>query len=275
MLYRGFSQDELEQEYSPRSMIGGDLTPYLDSYAALSAQHRAQMEVIGNVSYGDGTAQVLDFFPAKGAGAPLHVFIHGGYWQALSQNESAMMAPALVEAEQSFATLNYTLAPEARIGDMIEECRDALLWMAANAPDLGFDPSRITLSGHSAGAQLAAMVMATSADELARAGLRVRDVILISGVYDLEPISLTTVNDPLQLTPVEIHDLSPILHLPAPGPRYHVTVAERDTPEFIRQSRDYAELLRKAGHSVSFDLKKGMQHFDIIMHPGTFLPASQ
>ncbi|MEW2919503.1 alpha/beta hydrolase [Ruegeria sp. ANG10] len=275
MLYRGFSQEELEQEYSPRSMIGGDLTPYLDSYAALSAQHRAQMEVIGNVSYGDGRAQVLDFFPAKGAGAPLHVFIHGGYWQALSQNESAMMAPALVEAEQSFATLNYTLAPEARIGDMIDECRDALLWLAANAPDLGFDPSRITLSGHSAGAQLAAMVMANSADALARAGLRVREVILISGVYDLEPISLTSVNDPLQLTPVEIHDLSPILHLPAPGPRYHVTVAERDTPEFVRQSRDYAELLRKAGHSVSFDLKKGMQHFDIIMHPGTFLAGSK
>ncbi len=273
MLYRGFTQAELDQEYSPRSMIGGDLTPYLNSYAALSAQYRAQMDVIGNVSYGDSTAQVLDFFPAKGAGAPLHVFIHGGYWQALSQLESAMMAPALVEAEYSFATLNYTLAPDARIGDMIDECRNALLWLAANAPDLGFDPSRVTLSGHSAGAQLASMVMATSADALARAGLRVRDVILISGVYDLEPISLTPVNEPLQLTPVEVHDLSPIRHLPAPGPRYRVTVGERDTPEFIRQSRDYAELLRKAGHSVSFDLQNGVQHFDIIMHPATFLAA--
>ena len=275
MLYRGFSQAELDQQYSPRSMIGGDLTPYVDSYAALSAQHRAWMEVKENLAYGDSPSQVLDFFPAKGAGAPLHVFIHGGYWQALSQRESAMMAPALVEAEQSFATLNYTLAPDARLDQMIEECRDALLWLASEAPALGFDPSRITLSGHSAGAQLVTMVMATSADLLARAGLRVRDVILISGVYDLEPISLTPVNDPLQLTPVEIHDLSPILHLPAPGPRYHVTVAERDTPEFIRQSRDYAELLRKAGHSVSFDLQMGMQHFDIIMHTGTFLPVSR
>ncbi len=275
MLYRGFTQDELDQEYSPRSMIGGDLTPYINSYAALSAQHRAQMEVKENLAYGDSPTQVLDFFPAKGGGAPLHVFIHGGYWQALSQRESAMMAPAMIEAEQSFATLNYTLAPEARLGHMVEECRSALLWLASNAGSLGFDPSRITLSGHSAGAQLATMVMATSADALARAGLRVREVILISGVYDLEPISLTPVNDPLQLTPVEVHDLSPILHLPAPGPRYRVTVAERDTSEFIRQSRDYAELLRKAGHSVSFDLQMGMQHFDIIMHPGTFLPHTQ
>ncbi len=275
MLYRGFTQTELDQEYSPRSMIGGDLTPYLDSYAALSAQYRAQMEVRENLAYGDSPTQVLDFFPAKGAGAPLHVFIHGGYWQALSQRESAMMAPALIEAEHSFATLNYTLAPDARIGEMVEECRDALLWLAAQAETLGFDPSRITLSGHSAGAQLVSMVMAGSANDLARAGLRVRDVILISGVYDLEPISLTPVNDPLQLTPVEVNDLSPIRHLPRPGPRYHVTVAERDTPEFIRQSRDYAELLRKAGHSIGFDLKKGMQHFDIIMHPGTFLPVSR
>ncbi|MES0826736.1 alpha/beta hydrolase [Ruegeria sp. SCP11] len=275
MLYRGFTQAELDQEYSPRSMIGGDLTPYLESYAALSAQHRAQMDVIGNISYGDGTAQVLDFFPARVTNGPLHVFIHGGYWQALSQRESAMMAPAIVEAGNAFATLNYTLAPAARIGHMIAECRDALLWLAANARDLGFDPSQITLSGHSAGAQLVSMVMATSADALARSGLRVRDVILISGVYDLEPISLTPVNDPLQLTPVEVHDLSPILNLPAPGPRYHITVAERDTPEFIRQSRDYAEFLRKGGHSVSFDLKSGMQHFDIIMHPSTFLPASR
>ncbi len=275
MLYRGFTQAELDQEYSPRSMIGGDLTPYLDSYAALSAQHRAQMEVRENLAYGDSPTQVLDFFPAKGAGAPLHVFIHGGYWQALSQRESAMMAPALIEAEHSFATLNYTLAPDARIGEMVEECRDALLWLAAQAGTLGFDPSRITLSGHSAGAQLVSMAMAGSANDLARAGLRVRDVILISGVYDLEPISLTPVNDPLQLTPVEVNDLSPIRHLPRPGPRYHVTVAERDTPEFIRQSRDYAELLRKAGHSVGFELKKGMQHFDIIMHPGVFLPVSR
>jgi len=275
MLYRGFSHEELEREYSPSSMIGGDLSPYLASYDALSAQARASLQVKENLPYGQSPTQVLDFFPAKGAGAPLHVFVHGGYWQALSQRESSMMAPALVDAEQSFASLNYTLAPDARLDQMISECRDALLWLASNAFSLGFDPSRVTLSGHSAGAHLVAMVMATSADALARAGLRVRDVVLVSGIYDLEPISLTSVNDPLQLTPLEIHDLSPILHLPVPGPRYHVTVAERDTREFIRQSREYAELLRKGGHSVGFDLKKGMQHFDIIMHPGTFLPAGQ
>ena len=272
MLYRGFTQTELEQEYSPRSMVGGDLTPYLASYSALSVQARAELEVQENLSYGDSPAQVLDFFPASVAKAPLHVFIHGGYWQALSQRESALMAPALHENGQAFATLNYTLAPEARLGQMVEECRQALLWLAVWSETLGFDPSHVTLSGHSAGGHLVTMIMATSSNALAQAGLRVRNVILISGVYDLEPISLTSVNSPLQLTKVEIHYLSPCLNLPAPGPRFRVTAAERDTPEFIRQSRDYAELMRKSGHSVSFDLQHGKHHFDIIMSSGTFLP---
>ena len=230
------------------------------------------VQVQEKLTYGDSLQQVLDFFPAHAANAPLHIFIHGGYWQALSQRESAMMAPALIESGQAFATLNYTLAPDARIADMIDECRTALVWLSAKAETLGFDPSRITLSGHSAGAHLAAMVMATSSDALANTRLRVRDVILISGIYDLEPISQTSTNAPLNLTAVDVHDLSPILNLPMPGPRYRVTVAERDTPEFIRQSRDYAGLLRKAGHSVSFDLQKGLHHFDIILHAGTFLP---
>ncbi|WP_299662526.1 alpha/beta hydrolase [uncultured Ruegeria sp.] len=274
MLYRGFTQIELAQEYSPSAMVGGDITPYLTSYATLSAKARAELEVKENTAFGDTPRQVLDFFPASLPNAPLHVFIHGGYWQALSQRESALMAPALHENGYAFATLNYTIAPEARLGQMVEECRNALLWLASQADTLGYDPSHIILSGHSAGAHLAAMVMATSSDLLAKAGLRIRDVILISGVYDLEPISQTPVNEPLQLTPVEIHDLSPILNLPLPGPRYHVTVAERDTAEFIRQSRTFAELLRKAGHSVSFDLQQGMHHFDIIMHGSTFVPPA-
>ncbi len=273
MLYRGFSQEELVQEYSPSSMVGGDISPYLSSYAALSVEARASLTVHENLQYGSGPTHVLDFFPGRNSDAPLHVFIHGGYWQALSQRDSAMMAPAIVESGHAFATLNYTIAPDARLGEMIAECRQALLWLASRAAELGFDPSNITISGHSAGGHLAAMVMATAADELNKAGLTVREVILISGVFDLEPVAQTPVNDPIQLTPQEIQELSPVLNLPAPGPHYRVTVAERDTPEFVRQSREYAELLRKAGHSVSFDLQKGLHHFDIILHSASFASA--
>ena len=270
MNYRGFTKEELALEYSPSSMVGGDLTPYLEAYAVLSEKARAELTVQENLAYGSGPTHLLDFFPAKTNDAPLHVFIHGGYWQALSQREAANMAPSIVASGSAFATLNYTLAPGARLGQMVDECRDALLWLASQARDLGFDPSRVTLSGHSAGAHLVAMVLALYGGQLADAGMTVTDQILISGVFDLEPIAQTPVNDPLQLTPEDFDTLSPIHHLPPETTRTRVTVGERDTAEFIRQSREYAEILRKAGREVSFDLQLGRHHFDIVLHATTF-----
>lgn len=273
MNYRGFTAEELEREYQPSSMIGGDFRPYLAAYHALSREARDNHTVRENLSYGSSPAHVLDYFPAAASDAPLHVFIHGGYWQALSQQQSAGMAPGLLASGQAFATLNYTLAPDARLGDMIGECRDALIWLAGRATDLGFDPARLTLSGHSAGAHLVASLLGREGEALAADGINVTDAILISGVFDLEPISLMTVNDPLQLTEVEIDTLSPLNMPPPRSSRIRVTVGERDTAEFVRQSRSYAEYLRKAGVEVSFDLQKGKHHYDIIMHDPSFLPV--
>ncbi len=273
MTYRGFSPDELERQYSPSVMVGGDISHYLAAYADMSAAARVELEVLENLKYGNLKSNILDFFPASEANAPLHVFVHGGYWQALSQRESALVAKPLVRAGQAFATLNYTLAPKARLDEMITECGRALLWLAERAEKLGFDPGRITLSGHSAGAHLAAMALYRFGEDLKQTDLVIRDLVLISGIYDLEPIAQTSVNKPLQLTDKDIASLSPIHHLPPADVRTRVTVAERDTREFIRQSRDFAALLRKAGRDVSFDVQKGMHHFDIIMHPDSFFPA--
>lgn len=273
MNYRGFSEEELEREYQPSSMIGGNFWPYVAAWQALGSAARADHKLRADLAYGPAATHVLDYFPAAPR-APLHVFIHGGYWQALTQKDSAGMAPGVLAGGQAFATLNYTLAPQARLGQMVAECRDALIWLAGQAAELGFDPSRITLSGHSAGAHLVAMLLTTEAAALAAAGITITDAILISGVFDLEPISLVTVNDPLQLTPAEIATLSPMHQLPQMGTRYRVTVGECDTAEFVRQSRAYAEKLRKAGLTVSFDLQRGVHHYDIIMQDGSFRPLA-
>ncbi|MEX0284903.1 MAG: alpha/beta hydrolase [Paracoccaceae bacterium] len=274
MNYYGYSKAELEVEYSPSSMVGGDINPYLAAYSALSAAQRVQMSVHENLQYGPDEAHVLDFFPAATPNAPLHVFIHGGYWQALSHRDSASMAGDIVNSGQSFATLNYTIAPVGRLGQMARECRDALIWLAGSADELGFDPARLTLSGHSAGAHLVATVLSLYGDDLRRAGLTVTDAILVSGVFDLEPIAETSVNDALHLTPAEISELSPMALLPRDVQNVRVTVAERDTTEFVRQSRAYAEHLRKNGQAVTFDLQRGLHHFDIILFSSTFQPIT-
>ena len=273
MEYRGFSFQELALEYSPRATVGGDFAHYLAAYVALSERARNLLPARVNLPYGSTPQQVLDYFPGPAEDSPLHVFLHGGYWQALDQSASAGMAPGIVEDGCAFATLNYTLAPQGRIGDMVDECRAALTWLGSNSNDLGFDPARVTLSGHSAGAHLAAMALSLHGDCFGNPGLRITDAVLISGIYDLEPIALVPVNDPLQLTDQEISELSPMAYLPPESVRVRVTVADGDTGEFIRQSRDYAEKLRKCGRQVSFDLQQGRHHFDIIMHRETFRPG--
>lgn len=231
MSYRDFDPIALEREYSPSSMLDVDVSEFIDIYIDQSAGARADLSVFENLQYGSGPAQVLDYFPANLAASPLHVFIHGGYWQQLSHRESASMAPDILRNDSSFATLNYTLAPEASISEMVEECRLGLAWLIDNAEKLGFDPTQITISGHSAGAHLAAMLLS---GENGDAEFNPKSVILISGVFDLEPIRLTSVNDPLNLSKKTADLLSPMKLAPSAVSNVKIIVAENDTAEFKR-----------------------------------------
>jgi len=104
--YRSMPRAMLEREYSPSSMVGGDISGYLAAYAERSAKARRDFPCREDVRYGGSQAEVLDFFPAPVRDAPLFVFVHGGYWQELSQKESAPMAAQLLAAGFAFATLN-------------------------------------------------------------------------------------------------------------------------------------------------------------------------
>lgn len=263
-LYRGFDAETLEREYSPSSVIGGDYMPFARRYVAESEAARGMPGVQEDLSYGPGKAQVLDYFPAGTPGAPLHVFIHGGYWQELSQKESAAMAPGIIAAGSAFVTLNYTLAPRATLSEIVDEIALAFHWLSANSDELGFDRQRITLSGHSAGAHLAAMMLSRSHE------LSIERLILISGVFDLTPIPDTSVNDALRLDRDDVLSLSPMMLQPVLKPAVDIVVAERDTAEFRRQSRDYYRYLLDACIPATFREIAGLNHFDIILEPSVF-----
>ncbi len=242
-------------------MLGGDISDYLKTYAERSADARRNFACREDLRYGPPEAEVLDFFPAASPDAPLFVFIHGGYWHELSHKESAPMAARLLEAGFAFATLNYTLAPRATVAVMIEEVARALRFLQESASDLGFDPRRITLSGHSAGAHLAAMQIMRRAPPFASDGLE--HLLLLSGIYDLEPIALTSINGPLGLSTAQARSLSPMSLTPVIHPRVTVAVAERDTREFRRQSKDFALHLGRHGLDARHLLVPGRNHFDI------------
>ncbi|MEY4607033.1 MAG: hypothetical protein RLY45_1793 [Actinomycetota bacterium] len=248
---------ECEREYSPSSRVGGSAAPFVADYEARSAAASAALGVREEV-LADGTRLV------RGEpGAPLLVFVHGGYWQALSAASSAYLAPGAVGLGWSYAALEYTIAPTGTLPAMVDECRRGLTraveHLAATA-----NPAGLVLAGHSAGAHLAAMV-AIAADP----PVPVDRVVLVSGVFDLRPLLRTTVNDPLQLDESSASALSPMLlgagDSCAAG-RTEVVVAwgDNDTAAFAAQSRDYAAVLHAAGARVSAFECAGRHHFDIV-----------
>jgi arylformamidase len=255
-----------EREYSPSSCIGGDYAPFLERYRRESAAAHRALPVLRDLPYGPAPAQRLDFFPAPEAARPagLLVYVHGGYWQELSKALSAFLAPAWHAAGLAHAVLGYTLAPAARLPQIVDECRAALAWLRAHAGELGFDADDVVVAGSSAGGYLAAACAAASPPP--------RGIVPVSGIFDVAPLVGTSINDALGLDAATAASLD--LLASGPPPRCSAVVAwgEVETSEFKRQSRAYAARVAAGGAPCTTIEVAGRNHFDVVLDLGD--PAS-
>lgn len=283
--WRGLDAAAREREYSPSSCIGGNYQPFIDDYVQRSAAARAALAGRLHLAYGAGARQRLDLFvpavaaaaaaaapaavaavpavesgAAQGRAPPLLVFIHGGYWQELSKEESAFAAIDAVRQGIAFAALDYTLAPAATVGDMVAECRQALAWLHGRAEELGFDAARVVVAGSSAGAHLAAMCALPGPGESV-----VKAAILVSGIFDLEPLVGTSINQALGLDAAHARALSPALADLTGFPPAIVCWGAVETSEFKRQGREFAAALQRAGTPFNTIEVPGRNHFDVVL----------
>ena len=260
-----------ESEYSPSSCIGGNYEPFIQAYAERSREARFRTPGRLDLAYGKRTSQRLDLFvppaaPGSAGLPPLLVFIHGGYWQELSKHESAFAATHCVEQGIAYAALDYTLAPHASVAQMVGECRDAVAWLHANAATLGFDAQRIVVAGSSAGAHLAAMTaLPGSMGAIASSVPPVNAAVLVSGIYELEPLLGTSINDALGLTLDSAREASPAQRALQGFPSTIVCWGELETREFKRQSRDFAARLERVGTACQTFEVAQRNHFDVIL----------
>lgn len=251
-----------EREYSPSSAIGGNYAPFLEQYRALSARAYDTLPVERNLRYGTAPRATLDYFlaPASARRPGLLVYIHGGYWQELSKDQSAFLAPAWHAAGFAHAVVGYTLAPEARLPQIVAECRSALAWLQEHAESLGFDPHKVVVAGSSAGGYLAA----ACAD---RSPTPVRGIVPVSGIYDVAPLIGTTINEALGLDAPS----AATLDLLSPACRFCPAVVawgEVETSEFKRQSRAFASRLEAAGTPCTILEIPDRNHFDVVLELG-------
>ncbi len=273
-VFREYDQQALDAEYNNREKVP-DSADWLQRYAIASAEARAALDCRLDVVYGMHPGERLDVFPARGGPAPVHVFVHGGYWHRLDKSDSSFVARAFQPSGAAVVVINYALIPTVDLDELVRQCRASIVWVHRNAASFGGDPARIFVSGHSAGGHLAAMLLST--DWAAFAGLPA-DVVKagcgISGLYDLEPIRLSYLNEVLKLTPESARRLSPVHGLPPRSGPLLLAVGGLEGPEYHRQGEELAAVWRtKRLPCQTLDMP-GLHHFSILSEledPGTTL----
>jgi arylformamidase len=253
-IYRGMDRAALDAAYNNGAAVA-NREDYINRWSARSAQIRAMPGAGLDIAYGAAPRARFDYLPAPKAAGPLFAFIHGGYWQRNSKEAFAFVADGPHAHGISVAVLGYTLAPEARLGDIVREIEQALTVLASKDGELGFDPDKIYVGGWSAGGHLTACA---SQWPMVRGGLA------ISGIYDLEPMALCYINDKLRLDRNEIETLSPLHTLRAGMAPVHLAAGGSELPELQRQSTIMKERADALGLPMTLGLLPGLHHYSIM-----------
>ncbi|BAY61607.1 putative esterase [Calothrix brevissima NIES-22] len=265
MLYRNFgTQAELDAEYNAAE-LGIDITSYINFYATSSFKVREELTCHLSIPFGPTLAEHLDIFPASRPGAPILVFIHGGYWIMLSSKEFSFVAKGMVAADVTVIVINYALCPKVTIDEIVRQNRAAIAWIYNNAESFGADPNRIYVSGHSAGGHLTAMLMATDwKNDYGLPQNIIKGGCAISGLFDLMPFPYTWLQPKLQLTWGEVLRNSPIRHIPPQAGSLIVTYGGEETKEFQRQSQDFLAAWKAKGLEGEYLPQPAQNHFTAI-----------
>ncbi len=263
IVFGSYTAAELSFQYSPRATV----SDAADIMARWRVEGSAwQKSRTAELHYGTKPSQTLDIYIPDGVKSPpLHVYIHGGYWQALDKRDNGHLCAELVKAGVAVAVLNYSLCPPGTISDIITECREALKLLHGIAGEYGCDRDRITASGHSAGGHLVAMLASTHWPQIDPDLPRdlIKGVVSISGLFDLEPLRHTGLNNALGLTEETARQSSPVfLNLVATGP-FIAAVGGDESDEFRRQSRDYADHWADRRKDIRYLECPGLNHFTI------------
>lgn len=248
-----------------------DFVPEFEAIAAETAQRsralasRATMR--RDIAYGDTPRAVLDLiFPDNPApGAPLHMFIHGGYWRSGEKADHTCVAEPVLAAGGIAAIVEYDLMPGTRLGAIVTQIRQAARWLADNAAGFGADPARLTASGHSAGGHLASLLAATAPGEAPVHLLPMRGLMMVSGIYDLSEIPGSFLRHENRMTTDEARDYSPLSATHHPVPVRIIALGQEETAPFHQQAQALHERLTGTNHASELLIEPGLNHMNVVL----------
>ncbi len=256
VLYRGMDRAALDAAYNNTAAVGQEKrNRYMADWTARSKALFDKVRAKRDLRYGEAPRNRLDFLPGGRPNAPTFAFIHGGYWQWSDKETYSFIAEGLLAHGINVALIEYTLAPAIKMEGIVAEVKRAVGWLMSHLGELGAARDGIYVGGHSAGGHLTAAVVGEPG---------VKGALPLSGLFDLEPIRLSYLNDAVRMDEAEARRHSPLLHLPDKAPPVVVSVGDDELPELRRQSADYYAAWTKKGLKGRYLPLAGREHYNVL-----------
>jgi arylformamidase len=264
-VFAGYDQVELDAAY--------DQSAYAPLSAQIQARRAANSKLVlarlgdpTRIAYGPTEVEKLDIHRAKRPHAPVFVFIHGGAWLSGSARDYAVYAEPFVDAGATLVLPDFTAVSKVggNLNVMADQVRRAIAWAYLNAASYGGDPKRFYVGGHSSGGHLCGV--AVTSDWSTVRGVApdfIKGAVLMSGMYDLVPVSLSSRREYVNFDPATIDALSSLRHIDRLRAPIVVTYGTSETPEFQRQNRDFAAAVKAAGKPVQLIEATSYNHFEM------------
>jgi arylformamidase len=240
-VFRDYDQKALDDQYEQRAWV-----PHADEiirgYAIKSDQVRSRIGEPRTEKYGPTAVERLDIY---GEGKKAFLFVHGGAWKRQSSREQAFAAEPIIKAGAAYVALNFALLSTVTLPEMVAQVCRGIDWVHQNLS------REVVLCGHSSGGHLGGCAVTRLP--------YIKSALLVSGIYDLLPVRLSARNDYVRIDERLEHEYSPIRHIDKIRCPVTVAWAEKESAEFFRQSKEFAEKL-----GAPAIIGKGLNHFEIV-----------
>jgi arylformamidase len=265
LVWMDMDQVELDAAYD-QAFYAPMRLEIINRYASTSEEARRRIGQPVRLSYGPTAVEKLDIYRTKRANAPVFVFIHGGAWLGGEAKNYAFPAEMFVNAGAHYVVLDFIAIREAG-GDlrvMAEQVRRGIAWVHKNASSFGGDASRLYIGGHSSGGHLCGVALVTDWEkDHALPADAVKGGLCMSGMFDMKPVRLSKRSSYVKFTDEMEQAMSSQRHLHLLRAPIVVTYGSNETPEFQRQSRDFAAAVRAAGKPVEAIVADNFNHFEM------------
>jgi arylformamidase len=258
-------QVELDASYD-QAVYAPMIAQFSKRYASISETTRQRLGAPKRFAYGPTPIEGLDVYPARTANAPIFVYVHGGRWVLGSAKDYGYPADLFVNAGVNYVALDF-IAVDAANGDlraMADQVRRGIAWVYKNAALFNGDTKRFYIGGHSSGGHLAGVAAVTDwQKEFGLPADMLSGALLMSGMYDLRPARLSARSKYVKFDDDMEQRLSSIRHIDLLCAPITVTYGSFETPDFQRQSRNFAAAVKAAGKPVELLEAANFNHFEM------------